>query len=458
MKKLLLILMTIFGISQVYAQDQFSLEEAVGYALTHHNDMKMNDIDYLSAEQTIKEFRSIAMPKVNGGLDYSYYLAVPAQPVQDFITPSVYGVLFQEGVIPERDLGAPQTFEFSFVQPNVLTASIGANLQIFDGSYLYGLKAAKTYKELVKKEREQSEQSIIANVTKAYMSILIAEKNKEVVSQNIKVLQKSVSDIQAVYESGFAESLDVDRMKLSLETLETQIGNLDQLIQLSYNLLKFQMNYPLDNFITVSDNLEEMVDKITVDEINLEKPIDVSRRAEFGVIEVGQQLNQIDLKRIKAGYLPTANAFVNLQESLQRGNLFDNSEAGWLPTAVVGVSVKAPIYDGGRKSAQMENVRLKMQKTDLQKEDLSRLIQLQARNAQLTIINARNTVLSTKKNLDLSQKIYDKSRIKFKEGVGSSIEVTQAEADLYQAQGNYINALYDLLNAKTDYNLALAKN
>lgn len=457
MKNLLLILFLSVGVTQLKAQEQFSLEQAVGYALTHHNNIKMNDLDYQSAEQTIREFKSIAMPKVNGGIDYSYYLAVPAQPVEDFISPSVYGVLFQEGVIPERELGAPETFEFSFVQPNVLTASLGASIQLFDGGYLYGLKAAKLYKGLVQKERIQSEQSITTNVTKAYMSILIAEKNKEVVSQNIKVLEKSVSDIKEVYKNGFAESLDVDRMQLSLETLQTQIGNLDQMIQLSYNLLKFQMNYPIGQNLSVSDDLETMVDKIAVDEISLDGPIDMSRRAEFGVIELGQQLNEIDYKRTKAGYLPTANAFVNVQESLQRSNLFDNDEAGWLPTAVVGVSIKAPIYDGGMKKAQMENIKLKMQKTDLQKQELENLITLQVRNSQRSIINARNTVNNSKKNLDLSQKIYDKTKIKFKEGVGSSIEVTQAESDLYQAQGNYINALYDLLSAKTDYNLALAK-
>lgn len=457
MKKLLLILLISSGLCQLQAQDQFSLEQAVGYGLTHHNDMKMNDLDYQSAEHTIKEIKSIAMPKVNGGIDYSHYLAVPVQPVEDFLSPSIYGILFQEGVIPQRDLGAPETFEFSFIQPNVLTASIGASIQLFDGGYLYGLKAAKVYRDLVKKERAQSEQAIIANVTKAYIAILIAEKNKEVVSQNIKVLEKSLSDIKAIYESGFAESLDVDRMQLSLETLQTQVGNLDQLIQLSYNLLKFQMNYPIDAPIQVTDDLETMVDAITVDEINMNEPVDVSNRAEFDVIEVGQQLNEIDLKRTKAGYLPTANAFVNLQESLQRQNLFDNDEAGWLPTAVLGVNIKVPIYDGGMKSAQMENIKVKMLKTDLQKQDLTRAIELQARNAQLSIINARNTVNNTKRNLELSQKIYDKSRIKFKEGVGSSVEVTQAEGDLYQAQSSYINALYDLLNAKTDYNLALAK-
>ena len=109
--------------------------------------------------------------------------------------------------------------------------------------------------------------------------------------------------------------------------------------------LKFQMNYPIDQNIVVTDNLESMVEQIIVDEITLDGPIDMSRRAEFSVIEVGQQLNELDYKRTKAGYLPTANAFINFQESLQRSNLFDNDEAGWLPTAVAGVSIKAPIYD-----------------------------------------------------------------------------------------------------------------
>ena len=289
------------------------------------------------------------------------------------------------------------------------------------------------------------------------MSILIAEKNKEVISQNIKVLEKSLSDIKIVYQNGFAESLDVDRMQLSLVTLQTQIENLDQMIQLSYNLLKFQMNYPIDLNMIITDNLDSMVKQIKVDEITIDGPIDMSRRAEFGVIEASQQLNELDFKRTKAGFLPSANAFVNFQESLQRNYLFDNNEIGWLPTAVAGISIKAPIYDGGMKKAQMENIKLKMNKTDLQKQDLERLITLQVRNSQRSIINAKNIVNNSKKNLNLSQLIFDKTKIKFKEGIGSSIEITQAEGDLYQAQGNYINALYDLLIAKTDYNLALAK-
>ena len=93
MKYRLLFLLITTGLFQLSAQDQFSLEQAVGYGLTHHNNMKMNDLDYLSTEQTIREFKSTGMPKVKGGIDYSYYLAVPAQPVEDFISPSVFLIL-----------------------------------------------------------------------------------------------------------------------------------------------------------------------------------------------------------------------------------------------------------------------------------------------------------------------------------------------------------------------------
>lgn len=440
-----------------WSQQSFTLSQAMDYALSNHAEMKLNDLEARNAEATVKEFKSIGMPKVDAGIDYSYYFATPAQPVQDFITPSVYGVLFQEGVIPQRELGAPQTFKFSFVQPNSLVGKIGANMLIFDGSYLYGLKAARLYRELVQVQRGQSEQNVKANVARAYMSIVVAERNKEVISQNIAVVEKSLADTREIFASGFAESLDVERLELSLESLQNQIATIDNMINLAYNALKFQMSYPVDEALSISDNLETLVASIKKENIDLRSDIDMSNRAEFAVLDKNQELNIIDMKRHKAGYLPSARGFVNLQESLQRKNLFDNDEAGWLPTAVAGVGINIPIYDGGEKSAKIEKVKINMERNDIQKNELSRAITLQVRNAQLSMQSALDAIAIGQKNIDLSQKIYDKAKVKFNEGVGSSIEVSQAESALYQAQASYISSLYDLLSAKTDLDIALGQ-
>ena len=132
-----------------FSQETFSLQEAIDYALSNHPAIKLKQLDIQTADSDIREFKSIGMPKVTGSINYQYYFKTPVQPVEDFISPAVYGVLFQEQVLEPRALGAPDVFEFSFFQPHNLTGGIEASALLFDGSYLVGLKAARLYKELV---------------------------------------------------------------------------------------------------------------------------------------------------------------------------------------------------------------------------------------------------------------------------------------------------------------------
>lgn len=435
----------------------FRLDEAVAYGLQHSNNIKMKQIDIATANQDIKDFRAIGIPQVNGGIDYQHYFRVPVQPVNDFISPAVYGVLFQENILEQRDLGTPDVFELGFIQPNVLTAKIEANALLFDGTYIYGLKAAKLYKELVNRQLELTEQEIKANVTKAYMAVLIAQRNQEILKKNIMVLEQSVLETQAVYDNGFAESLDVERLQLSLDDITTQSKNLDQLIRISKNVLKFQMGYPAEEEILLSDDIESLQVAFAKDEYAMSDQIDYSNRAEYRILETNAELNELDLKRYKSGYLPSARAFASLQESLQRTNLFDSSEAGWLPTVVAGLSVNIPIYDGGQKSAKIQKSKLKIESIGLQQDEFKRGVSLAVNNSYLAYQNAKETLENRKKSLALSEKIYNKTQIKFKEGVGSSVELKQAESSLYQSQGSYINALYDLLSTKVDLDIALGK-
>jgi len=183
--------------------------------------------------------------------------------------------------------------------------------------------------------------------------------------------------------------------------------------------------------------------------------IDPSKRSEFQLLNTTQELNQLDLKRNKAGYLPNVGAFASFQESLQRTNLFDNDQTGFLPTGVVGFKINVPIYDGGEKSAKIQKVKLNIEKIDLQKDEFTRGMTLQVKNAQVAMSNAKRNLKNRNKALEITQSIYDRTKIKFTEGVGSSVEVTQAENTLYQAQAEVISALYDLLTAKVDLDIAL---
>ena len=457
MKKIIILLFVFQIVSFLNAQQSFTLEDAVAYGLENQDALKISDIEVVNAEHDIKEFRSIGMPKVSGGIDYNYYFYVPKQPIEDFISPAVYSVLEAEEVPLIQ--GPPenyQTFELSFVQPQQLNVGLNANMLLFDGSYLYGLKAAKVYRDLVKKQKDASEEEVKANITKAYLSILIAKENEKTLSDNILTLQKSLMEVKAMYEAGFMESLDVDRLQLSYDNLTTQIENVQGLIELSYNLLKFQMGYPIDDQIQLAETIEELIVKFDATSIDDgEIIINPEKRATFQVLNTSQELNNLDLKRNKAGYYPSVGVFASFQESLQRSNLFDNDQTGFLPTGLLGFNISVPIYDGGEKSAKIQKVKLNIEKTELQKNQFSNGMTLQVKNGQVALNNAKRNLQNRKKALEMTQSIYDRTKIKFTEGVGSSVEVTQAEGSLYQAQAEYISALYDVLQTKVDLDIAL---
>lgn len=439
-----------------FSQRSFSLDQAIAYGLENQNTMKMSDMEIENSESDIKEVKSIGMPQVNGAIDYNYYYYVPKQPVQDFIGPAVYGILDAEG-LPTTTQGPPETFELAFVQPQQLNLGVSASMLVFDGSYVYAIKGAKLYRELIKKQKDATAEQIKINITKAYTSILIAEENKKTLADNINTLNTSLQEVKAMYEAGFMESLDVDRLQLSYDNLNIQLENIEGLIELSKNLLKFQMGFPLDDDIKLAEDINQLIVKFSAEDFDENVQIDPTLRSEFQLLNTSQELNQLDLKRNKAGYLPNLAAFASFQESLQRTNLFDGDQTGFLPTGLLGFKINVPIYDGGEKSAKIQKVKLNIEKIDLQKREFTRGMTLQVKNAQVSMNNARRNLTNRQKALTITESIYDRTKIKFKEGVGSSVEVTQAENSLYQAQAEVISAMYDLLTAKVDLDIALGK-
>ncbi|MFT4532950.1 MAG: outer membrane protein [Saprospiraceae bacterium] len=441
-------------LSFVQGQQSFSLDEAITYGLENQNSIKMTDLEIANSESEIKELKAIGMPQVNGAIDYSYYFYVPKQPVDDFISPSVFRILEAEG-LPTTTQGPVETFELGFVQPQQFNVGVSANMLVFDGSYLLAVKGAKLYRELIKKQKDATIDQIKANITKAYTSILIADENKKTLLDNINTLEKSLVEVKAMYNAGFMESLDVDRLQLSYDNLNIQVENIEGLIDLSKNLLKFQMGYPLDGEITLKEDINELLLKFDAENGIENIQIDPNLRAEYQLLNTTQDLNDLNLKRFKAGYLPNVGAFASFQQSLQRTNLFNGDETGFLPTGVLGLKINVPIYDGGEKSAKIQKVKLDIEKVDLQKSEFTRGMTLQAKNAQVSMSNAKRNLTNRQKALTITESIYDRTKIKFKEGVGSSVEVTQAENILYQAQSEVITAMYDLLTAKVDLDITL---
>ena len=152
--------------------------------------------------------------------------------------------------------------------------------------------------------------------------------------------------------------------------------------------------------------------------------------------------------------MPSLRAFGNVQQQYQGENLKDGF---WAPSSYVGLSLNVPIFDGLNKKAKVQRAELDLELARNQQKDLGRAIQLEVKNARTNYFNASKRLESQKKNLALAEHIYETTQVKYREGVGSSLETTQAEQSLYATQSNYIQALYDLLLAKARLDMAMGR-
>ena len=152
--------------------------------------------------------------------------------------------------------------------------------------------------------------------------------------------------------------------------------------------------------------------------------------------------------------LPSVWAFANYGQNLNRNNLFDGSETGFLPNGAVGLSARIPIYDSGATKAIVQQKKILIEKRQIELSEFDRAMALQVLTTETQFKNAQTTLGGVKRSLELNERIYDTAQIKYREGVGSSVEMAQAEASLYQAQANYIDALYALLTSKTELDIA----
>ncbi len=446
---------------------QMTLEEAIQYALTESIKIKNAQISIADAEQQIIERRAIGIPQLSGGITFTRYLQVPRQPLPEgFNIFGLFGRALSEDLrdflSEDTQMEVDQAFGgmnggsgsqgIAFFLPNNFTAAITLDAMAFDGSYFVALKAAREYRKYTVKEFDVRRREVRNAVIESYLPVLLIEENINLLDKNISNLEKLFFETREFYKAGFAEQLDMDRQELSLANLQVERENLLRQKELAVANLKFVIGYPLEEPLSVTDNLEAMLLEAT-DEA-LVADIDLLRRPEFELLNQAILMNEFNIKLNKAGYLPTLRAFGNVQQQYQGEDL---QSGFWAPSSFVGLNLNVPIFDGLGKKAKIQRAQLDLETAKNQQKDLERAITLEVKNARTNYFNARRRLNSQQNNLGLAERIYQTAQVKYREGIGSSLEINQAEQSLYATQSNYMQALYDLLLAKAKLEMALGQ-
>lgn len=445
-------------INKTQAQEtlNYSIQQCIDYAIQNNVNAKNARLDEKEAKADVKAITGTGLPQVNLEADFNHNFEVPTQFLPDFISPSVYGVLFQEGVLMPRELGDPAVLPAQFGTKFSSSANLSLNQLLFNGSYFVGLQAARTYGELMKNQIVATETQIIENVKKAAYGVLVNESRVGLLDANIRRLNDLIKETSVLLENGFVEKIDLDRLKVAKNNLEVEKQKIQQVVEISNLLLKYQMGMPMKNILNLTDKLDEIVVELENYQV---AAVDFNNRPEYSVLQTQKTLTELDIKNNKVGRYPVLVGFASVGANAGANKINDltNFDNNWFNFGLYGVKLSVPIFDGFQRKNRIAQAKFRNLKVQNAITDLENVIEMQALQSKTSIRSNLAALEVQKQNLELAEEVLRVSKIKFKEGVGSNLEVTTAETDLKQAQTSYYSALYDLLIAKVDFEKAMGK-
>ena len=435
-KRILIFTVTLLlSISNGYAQKVYplTLAQALDYAKQHSVQVQNALLDIQIQQQENRDITSIALPQLNGSGTLSDYLNIPTtllpgeitgQPAGTFV-PVKFGTKWSSG------------------------AGLSLSQLLFDGQVFIALKARRGTIELSQKMVELTEENIRANVYKIYYQLVTGKTQIQLLDANIERLEKLNHDFKVMYDNGFIEKLDIDKVSVQIANLETEKIRANNMINNGYTGLKI-----LKDSIILTDSLSD--DQIKEGILETTR-FNYSDRRDYKILEITNKLNALNVKRYQLSQLPSLAFIGNYSKQAQRNDFDFFGSGAWFTTSFIGLQLNVPIFNGNSLRSKTQQARYQLKQTQNQAEALKNNIDGDIQTARNNFYTAIATMDNQKKNMALAEQVYNQTKKKYEIGTGSTTEINNAQVDLKTAQTNYVTALYDAIISKVDYLKATGK-
>ena len=444
MKNLIFLVLGVITASLSQAQasntpiNAFSLDQCVDYAQKNNVQVKNALLTVRAQAQTNREIAAAALPTITTSTSLVDYTQIPTS------------------LLPAQIFGGPAGTFIPVQFGTKYNANYGANIQqlLFDGQVFIALKARATSMDLQEKNAALTQESIKANIYKIYYQLSASKTQLNILDANIARLKTLAHDAQIMYKNGFAEKLDVDKVNVQLNNLETEKLKANNSVAIGYMGLKMLMGMPVKDSLVLTDVINE---SSLSNDILSENDFQYNLRKDFQYLNTVKKMNDFNVKRYQLSNLPTISMSGSYSKNAQRSK-FDFFEGGsWFTTSLINLNISLPIFNGFATDAKIKRTKIELKQTENQIDALINSIDNEITQAKLNYMSSVATVGFQKKNMELAESVYQQTKKKFEAGTGSNTEISAAQADLVSAQNNYMNALYTALIAKVDLLKATGK-
>ncbi|MDT0620715.1 TolC family protein [Croceitalea vernalis] len=417
----------------------YSLDEAIAYALEHNYSVINAERDIIDAQKQKWETIATGLPQISGAIGYQNQLI---QPVTQ-IPAEFFG-------------GEPGTFqEVVFGQAQSANATATLKQQIFDGSYIVGVQATKTFLSYSQNNKEKTDLDVRKAVVEAYGNVLLAQESASILQKDKENLEKTLFETKKVFENGLGDEESVDQLQITLSSIENQLKNAIRLKKITMQMLNLIMGIAIESNTILTENLDELTQK----QINLgllDSEFNMENNVDFKLVKNLNEQRYFELKLAKSRALPSLNAFVNYGGNSFSDNFnFLSSGQQWFESSILGVDLNIPIFSSLGRSASTQRAKIALEKAKTQLTEAQEQIRLQLENAKSDYTLSIEEYETSKQNLELAERIENKNQIKFKEGLATSFELRQAQTQLYATQQEYLQSMVDVINRKTALEIVL---
>ena len=439
MKQKILLLISVFSLT-ANAQNlekknfEFSLQQSIEYALKNNYKSINAARDIESSVQKKRETTSIGLPQINGGVDFLHNFVLQQQ--------GISGNAF-------NPLGSPDDVAtIAFGTKNTMIARATLTQLIFDGSYIVALQASKAYLAFFQTAKKKTDNDIREMVVNAYGNVLLAEESIKILESNKIILDKNYNDVNQIYKNGLGELEAVEQIAITQATVNSSLNNVKRLQEISLNMLKLNLGIDLNDDLKLTDNL----DNLSTSNLSLvadKSAFDVKNNIEYQVTSSIVEQKRLLLKLEKSKALPSLGLAANLgYNAFSNQFTFLNSNQKWNNYSNLGVSLSIPIWSSFGYQSKVQQAKIAYDQAQTSQKEAEQGIKLLHEKSKSDFEFSIEQYATAKSNLSLAQRIEKKQQIKFKEGLSTSFEFSEAQRQLYATQQTYLQSMVDIINKK----------
>ncbi|MFN3847996.1 MAG: TolC family protein [Spirosomataceae bacterium] len=404
-----------------------SLKQCVDYALKNHLSNVIASNEIVAAKEKEREALSGYLPQVNTSITFDDNIKRPVS------------------VIPAGAF-SPNEIRLQFGNQYNTSAVAQLDQVIYDKAMILGLKAAEPNNQLSALKKEQTQESLTYNTAAAYFQVLVYLEQEKITLENEKKYRELLSILKLRLEKGVIKKTEFDRTQSTLNNILSQKSVIQANKEVALNRLKYAIGMPLGESINVVEvpNLEPFT------QLERDYSLDLGSIIDYKIQSNTIQLQELDVKRKQAAFLPTVSAYGRYGVQ-SFGNNFGKSFSNWFDYSSIGFKVNVPIFSGYRKSSQLKQSEISLLNARTNQKLSAEGMQLAYQNSSSVLQKSQSDLKINRENLAFAKGVFESSTLEYQKGVSTLSDLLNADYSYKEAQSNYVTSLISFLSARLEY-------